>query len=189
MQNMLDILYDLKIFFELYIVPVQDIGFSMEYTNASGDKTVSLHNDSLLLTFHFLNRFWSVKAFSTLLFCKANCIFACFLPLLLFFLFLIFLLHFLYLCWGIFGYSTADLTLPALWVWPSEWMLWLPIIDVSSPQVWLTLKFCILLGSLYRVTSARVWLETTNWFGTIPIQLFLRRWGLLCSLWLKLECH
>ena len=105
------------------------------------------------------------------------------------FLFVIFLLHFLYLCWGIFGYSTVDLTLPALWVWPSEWMLWLPIIDISCPLVWLALKFYIRLGSLYRVTSARVWLETTNWFGTIPIQLFLKRYGLLCSLWLKLESH
>ena len=34
----------------------------MEYTNASGDKQVSLHYDSLLV-FHFLNRFCSVKAF------------------------------------------------------------------------------------------------------------------------------
>lgn len=162
MQNMLDILYDLKIIFELYIVPVQDIGFSMEYTNASGDKTVSLHYDSLLLTFHFLNRFCSVKAFSTLLFCKANFIFACFLPFLLFFIcdlpssFLVFMLRHFWLFYS-WSYLTGVMSLTK-WVnalaanhWyimPSS-MIGLKILHTS----WISLQgnFCTCMAGNYKL--------------------------------------
>lgn len=178
---MLDILYDPKIIFELYIVFVQDIGFSVEYTNASGDKKVSLLYESLLI-FHFLNRVCSIRAFSTLLCWCANSIFACFVPFSSFY------------CSISCIYAGALLVLQLILPYRryecdqvsarfgcQSMIIW--------PQVWIILNFHVLLGLLYRVTSARVWLETTNWFGTIHFQLFSKRYGLPLSLWLKLESY
>lgn len=176
---MLDILYGLKILLDLFIFPAQDIGFSMECTNISGDKTVSLHHRSLLLKFAFTFQIYFIRLKPSQPCYSLRSIASMLVPvlfLLYFFLknlFLIFI-HLLYLCFAFL--VIIQLILPYR-RYESDQVsecFGCPSFRYHANTIrsW---KFYMLVGLLYRVTFARVWLETTSWSGTIPTQAFLKR--------------